>query len=47
MSEEMARAILGSRKGNEKKIDNQKYLRRWVNRELNIMGYCTEVLTTL
>lgn len=47
MSEEMANSLLKSRKSNEKKIENQKYLRRWVNRELNIMGVCTEVLTTL
>ena len=47
MSEEMTNSLLKARKGTEKKIEKQKYLCRWVNKELNIMGKCTEVLTTL
>lgn len=47
MTQEMANQLLKSRKGKDKKIDNQKYLCHWVNTELNLMGYCIEVLTTL
>lgn len=47
MTQEMAKSLLKGRKGNDRTMDNQKYLCRWVNTNLNLMGTCVEVLTTL
>lgn len=47
MTQAMADSLLKGRRGNEKKIENQKYLCDWVNQSLGLMGTCVEVLTTL
>lgn len=47
MSETLAKELLKDRKGDEKKMDNQKYLIKIVNEQFGIMGTCFKVSTTL
>lgn len=45
MSETLAKYYLKERKGDEKKMDNQKYLIKIVNEQFGIMGTCFKVTT--
>lgn len=47
MTQQMASMLLKSRHGNERKIENQKYLCDYVNKTCGLNGTCVEVLTTL
>lgn len=47
MTKEMAMDLLKSRKGDERKIDNQKYLVKVVNEQFGLRLPVTKVFTTL
>ena len=47
MSKALADQLLKDRKGDGKKMDNQKYLVKIVNEQFGIMGTCFKVSTTL
>lgn len=40
----MAKSLLSSRSGDEKKVTNQKFLCDYVNREQNLLGVCVKVI---
>lgn len=43
MPRTLAKDLLKNRKGDEKKLDNQKFLCDYINREYGLLGYCTKV----
>ena len=45
MPKELAKQILLTRKGTEKNMHPQEYLKKVVNEEFGIKGYCTKVTT--
>lgn len=45
MSKTLAEQLLKDRKGDEKKMDNQKYLIKIVNEQFGVMGTCFKVST--
>lgn len=47
MTQQMANILLKSRRGDDRKIENQKYLCDYVNKTCGLNGTCIEVLTTL
>lgn len=47
MSKEMANNILKTRKGNDQRMNPQKYLCKYVNDVLGLKGNCILVTTTL
>lgn len=47
MTQQMANILLKARRGDERKVENQKYLCDYVNRTCSLNGTCVEVLTTL
>ena len=47
MSKEMAMELLKNRKGDEKKMEPQKYLVKFVNEQMGLMYEVKKVYTTL
>lgn len=47
MTSTMAKEILNSRKGEDKKMNPQEALIKYVNEELRVKGNCVVVTTTL
>lgn len=47
MTKEMAEDLLKTRKGEDKKMDNQEYLCKVVNEQFGLMYECVKVNTSL
>ena len=47
MSKEMATEIIKARKGEDKKMEPQKYLVKFVNEQMGLLHEVTKVYTTL
>ena len=44
MSKEMAKQILTTRKGTDQNVHPQEFLKRVVNEDFGLKGYCTNVI---
>ena len=44
MSKEMAKQILATRKGTDQNVHPQEFLKRVVNEDFGLKGYCTNVI---
>lgn len=44
MSKEMAKQILATRKGTDQNVHPQEFLKRVVNEDFDLKGYCTNVI---